>query len=173
VATLYTTLTDGDGPLPRLRKKRRNGPDCALMPPACAMTAQTAMPTSTQRWRMEHCFAENAFLGVHHLPSLTLNAIQTMLSLRLLAFHGVDNFRPDRGAASQKQTPALSPRAFVDGVQGRVPGRGTIIEVRIYGFEQAAAAAALLTNLETKLAHAGVDPRIPWLGQRRLRFTFR
>jgi hypothetical protein len=41
------------------------------------MTADTAMPTYTKRWRMEHFFAENAFLGVNHLPSLHLNAIQT------------------------------------------------------------------------------------------------
>src|SRR2546422_4312447 len=80
--------------------------------------------------------------------------------------------RHDLGPASQKQTPALIPREFVDGVQGRGQVRGTIIEVNIYGFEHAAAAAAILTNLDTQLASAGVDPRIPWLGNRRLRFTF-
>jgi hypothetical protein len=50
--------------------------------------------------------------------------------------------------------------------------RGNLIEVSIYGFEHEAAAAAILTNLETKLENAGVDPRIPWLDNRRLRFTF-
>jgi hypothetical protein len=69
------------------------------MTPECTMTADTAMPTSTNRWRIEHCFAENTFLGVHHLPSLNLNAIQTMLSLRLRACHVRDNFRHDLGAA--------------------------------------------------------------------------
>jgi hypothetical protein len=63
-------------------------------------------------------------------------------------------------------------REFIDGVQGRVQLRGNLIEVSIYGFEHEAAAAAILTNLETKLENAGVDPRIPWLGNRRLRFTF-
>jgi hypothetical protein len=53
-----------------------------------------------------------------------------------------------------------------------VQWHGNIIEVSIYGFEHEAAAAAILTNLDTKLANAGVDPRIPWLGNRRLRFTF-
>ena len=37
---------------------------------------------------------------------------------------------------------------------------------------QQAAAAAILTNLDTKLENAGVDLHIPWLGNRRLRFTF-
>jgi len=172
VAAVYTTMTDFDGPLRMLLKKRRNGTYFALITPAHAMTAATAMPTYTTRWRIENFCAENAFLGVNHLPSLHLNAIQTMLSLRLLAFHVVDNVRHDLGPASQKQTPELIHREFIDGVQGRVQLRGNIIEVSIYGFAHEAAAAAILTNLETNLENAGVDPRIPWLGNRRLRFTF-
>ncbi len=124
------------------------------------------------RWNQENFFAENAFLGVNHLPSLNLNAIQTMLSLRLLAFHVMDNFRHDLGPAYQHKTPELIHREFIDGVQGRVQLRGNIIEVSVYGFEHETAAAAILTNLDTKLENAGVDPRIPWLGNRRLRFTF-
>jgi len=172
VAAVYTTMTDFNGPLRMLLKKRRDGKYFALITPACDMTADTAMPTYTKRWRIENFFAENAFLGMDHLPSLNLNAIQTMLSLRLLAFHVVDNFRHDLGPAYQKKTPQLIHREFVDGVQGRVQLRGDIIEVRIYGFEHEAAASAILTNLDTKLENAGVDPRIPWLGHRRLRFTF-
>jgi hypothetical protein len=172
VAAVYTTMTDFDGPLRMLLKKQRDGKYFALITPAGDMTADAAMPTYTKRWRIENFFAENAFLGVNHLPSLHLNAIQTMLSLRLLAFHVVDNFRHDLGPAYQHKTPALIHRAFVNGVQGRVQLRGSTIEVRIYGFEHEAAAAAILSNLDTKLENAGVDPRIPWLGNRCLRFTF-
>ena len=120
VAAVSTTMTDCNGPLRRLLKKRRDGKYFALITPACDMTADTAMPTYTKRWRIENFFAENAFLGMDHLPSLNLNAIQTMLSLRLLAFHVVDNFRHDLGPAYQKKTPQLIHREFVDGVQGRV-----------------------------------------------------
>lgn len=172
VATVYTTLTHFEGPLRMLLKKRRDGKYFALITPARDMTADTAMPTYTKRWRIENFFAENAFLGMNHLPSLNLNAIQTMLSLRLLAFHVMDNFRHDLGRPYQHQTPELIHREFIDGVQGRVQLRGSIIEVRIYGFEHETAAAAILTHLDTKLENAGVDPRIPWLGNRRLRFTF-
>ena len=120
VAAVSTTMTHGDGPLRGLRKKRRAGTYCALSPPACAMSADTAMPTSTQRWRLEHVFAANAFLGVHHLPSLHLNAIPTMRSLRLLAFHVLDNLRHALGPASQPKPPELLHREGIDGVQGRV-----------------------------------------------------
>ena len=120
VAAVYTTMTDFDGPLRMLLKKRRDGKYFALITPASDMTADTAMSTYTKRWRIENFFAENAFLGVNHLPSLHLNAIQTMLSLRLLAFHVVDNFRHDLGPAYQNKTPELIHREFVNGVQGRV-----------------------------------------------------
>jgi Transposase DDE domain len=172
VAAVYTTMTHFDGPLRMLLKKRPSGKYFALITPVCEMTADTAMPTYTKRWRIENFFAENAFLGMNHLPSLNLNAIQTMLALRLLAFHVVDNFRHDLGPAYQNKTPELIHREFIDGVQGRVQLRRNMIEVSIYGFEHELAAAAILTNLDTKLERAGVDPRIPWLGNRRLRFTF-
>jgi len=95
VAAVYHNHDRLRRPLRMLLKKRRNGTYFALITPAHAMTAATAMPTYTKRWRIENFFAENAFLGVNHLPSLHLNAIQTMLSLRLLAFHVMDNFRHD------------------------------------------------------------------------------
>jgi hypothetical protein len=93
VATLYTTMRHCNGPLRMLLKKRRNGQYFALITPVCDMSPETAMPTYTKRWRLENFLAENTFLGMNHLPSLNLNAIQTMLLLRLLAFHLVDNFR--------------------------------------------------------------------------------
>jgi hypothetical protein len=171
VAAVSTTMTDVDGPVRRLVKKRRTGTSCALITPAHALTAATALPTSTTRGRLEHVVAETAVLGVHHRPSLPLNAIQTMVSLRLLAFHGMDTCRHDLGPASQHTTPDLIHRECIDGVQGRVQGRGTLIEVSLAGFEHTAAAAAILTHLETTLDNAGVDSRLPWLGDRRFRCT--
>ena len=172
VAAVYTTMTHFDGPLRMLVKQREDGKYFALITPAHEMTAATAMPTYTKRWRIENFFADNAFLGINRLPSLNLNAIQTVLSLRLLAFHVLDNFRSDLGADHRHKTPQRIYREFIDGVQGRIQLRGNVIEVSVYGFEYEPAAAAILTHLDAKLEQAGVDPRIPWLGNRRLRFTF-
>ena len=54
MAAVYTTMTDFDGPLRMLLKKRRNGTYFALITPAHALTAATAMPTYTKRWRIEN-----------------------------------------------------------------------------------------------------------------------
>jgi hypothetical protein len=172
IAALYTTMANFDTPLRLLLKRRRDGKYFALITPAVELTAATAMPAYTKRWRIENFFAENTFLGVDRLPSLNLNAIQTMLSLRLLAYQVVDNFRHDLGPAHRNKTPELIHRQFIDGIQGRVQLRGEVIEVNVYGFAQQKAAADLLTNLDAKLERASVDPRIPWLGNRRLRFAF-
>jgi hypothetical protein len=172
IATLYTTRTNFDGPIRLLLKRRRNGKYFALITPATEVTAETAMPVYTKRWRIENFFAENAFMGMHRLPSMNLNTIQTMLSLRLFAYHVMDNFRYDLGHDYRNKTPELIHREFVDGIQGRVQLRSDVIEVNVYGFQHQAAVESILTNVDAKLKHADVDPRIPWLGNRRLRFKF-
>jgi len=70
VAAVYTTMTDFDGPLRMLLKKRRNGTYFALdhAPPRSDRCHRYA--DLHQRWRIENFFAENAFLGVNHQPSL-------------------------------------------------------------------------------------------------------
>jgi hypothetical protein len=83
----------------------------------------------------------------------------------------MDTCRHDLGPASQHKTPDLIHRECIDGVQGRVQWRGNRIAVSLAGFEHTAAAAAILPTLETTRENAGVDSRIPWLGDRRLRCT--
>lgn len=172
IATVYTTMNNFAGPIMMFLKKRRDGKYFALLTSENEMSSDTAMPTYTKRWRIENFFKDNDFLGMDKLPSLNLNAIQTMLSLRLLAFHALDNFRHDLGPVYNSKTPEMIHREFIDGVQGRVQLRGNVITVNIYGFEHQAAAASILTNLDGKLSRAKIDPRIPWLGNRRLQFLF-
>ncbi len=172
IATLYTTMKSFDGPLRMLLKKRSDGKYFALITPEHRMTARESMPIYTKRWRIENFFAQNKFLGIDRLPSMNLNAKQTILSLRLLAYHALDNFRHDLGPKYRNKTPDLIYREFINGVQGRVQLRGNVIEVCIYGFEHEPAVASILSNLEEKLERVGIDPRIPWLGNRQLRFKF-
>jgi hypothetical protein len=109
---------------------------------------------------------------VDRLPSLNLNAIQTTLSLRLLAYQVVDNFRHDLGDAYQHMTPELIHREFIDGVQGRIQLRHDAIELSVYGFKHQKVVEAILSNASGKLESANVNPCIPWLGNRRLNYKF-
>ena len=172
IAALFTTMNGFDGPLRMLLKKKQDGKYFALITPDENMTAEIAMPTYKKRWRIEDFFAENGFLGINRLPSMNLNAKQAVLSLRLLAFHAMDNFRNDLGPDYRKKTPELIYREFVSSVHGKIQLRGDVIEVTIFGFEHENAAAAILSGLDEKLEKANVDPRIPWLGNRRIRFKF-
>jgi len=172
IAAVYTTMNDFNGPLQLFLKKRPDGKYFALLTPHEGVTKEVAMPTYTKRWRIETFFGQNYFLGIDHLPSLNLNAVQAVLSLRLVAFHAMDNFRHDLGAEHISKTPDLICRHFMDGVQGRVQLRGDLITVSIYGFKHDREVASTFMNLESKLIRANVDPRIPWLGNHRLEFKF-
>lgn len=172
IATLYTTMSSFEGPLRLLLKKRPDGRYFALITPATEMTGKTGMPLYTKRWRIEDFFAENSFLGVERLPSMNLNAIQAMLSLRLLAYHVMDNFRHDLGRPYCSHTPKLIHREFVDGIQGRIQIRSDDLQVIVYGFRHQDAVESILTNIDQKLESANVDPRISWLGNRRIKFKF-
>jgi hypothetical protein len=98
--------------------------------------------------------------------------MQAMLSLRILAFNALDNFRNDLGSEHSHKTPETIFREFINGVQGRVELRGDKIIVNVYGFQQDKTVAAIMNNLESKLEKSNVDPRIPWLGNRKLEFKF-
>jgi hypothetical protein len=89
-----------------------------------------------------------------------------------MAYHVIDNFRHDLGPAYRKMKPDLIYRNFVNGVNGKVQLRGNDIEVTIYGFEHESAVNSIFSNLSDKLEQAGVDPKIPWLGNRIIKFKF-
>jgi len=172
IATLYTTIKNCDQPLRLFLKKGLDGKYFGLISPDLSLTGSVAMPTYTKRWRIEDFFLENEFLGVNRLPSLNLNLIQAMLSLRLLAYHVLDNFRHDLGPDFRNKTPKTIYRDFINGVQGRIQLRGNTIEVRIYGFQHDAVVSSLMSDLDDQLKCADVEPRIPWLRNRTIQFKF-
>ena len=172
IAAVYTTMKNFSGPLLLMLKKNPDGKFFALITPNQRLTEDDAFPIYTKRWNIEQFFGENSFLGINHLPSLNLNAIQMTLSLRLLAFQVFDNFRNDLGAPYNRKTAKIIHREFIDGVQGQIQLKGDTIMIKIFGFEHEAAAASIFTNLENKLRSTNVDPRIPWLGNRKLAFKF-
>ena len=172
IAAVYTTMKGFNGPLKMFVKDQPDGSVFALITPEQTAGPGEAFPNYTKRWRIENFFSENTFLGINHLPSLNLNAIQALLSLKLVAYHVMDNFRNDLGVDYATKTPETIYNEFVNGVQGRIELKKGAIVVHVYNFKHERAVASIMNNLNDKLLKANVDPNIPWLGNRRLEFRF-
>jgi hypothetical protein len=93
IARLITELDGFTGQMKLFVKRNGDGTFFALITNKKYFRAARAMEIYRKRWRIENFFNENGFLGLDRLPSLELNAIQTALSLKLVSFHLVDNFR--------------------------------------------------------------------------------
>ena len=126
-----------------------------------------------KRWRIENFFNENGFLGLDRLPSLQLNAIQTALTLKLVSFHLVDNFRSNLPKPFSTMKPESIHQLFIQGVQGKVQLKKDKLQVDIYGFQHRDVVAPLFKRLEQKLIAQNVDPRCPWLNGHVLNFSFK
>ena len=126
-----------------------------------------------KRWRIENFFNENVFLGLDQLPSLELNAIQTSLTLKMVSYHLVDNFRKNLPQPFNKMKPESIYQHFIQGVQGKVQIKKEKIRIDIYGFKHRDLIASIFNNLDEKLIARNIDPRCPWLNDRALLFSFK
>lgn len=173
VATLITALEGFTGRLRLFVKKNPDGTIFGLITNKKYLRALSAMQIYSRRWRIEDWFSENDFLGLNCLPSLELHAIQAALTLRMVAYHLMDNFRMNLGSQFATMTPELVHRHFIQGVQGKVQLKNEQIHVDIYGFRHQALVKSIFTNLEEKLLAKGIDPRVPWLNGYKLHFEFK
>ncbi len=173
VARLVTEL-DGFGGKMKLFVKR-NGDDTffALITNKKYYRVVDAMEDYKARWDIENFFGENVFLGLDRLPSLEINAIQTSLTLKMVSFHLVDNFRKNLPSPFSTMKPESIHREFIQGVQGKVQLKKDKLQVDIYGFQHRELVASLFGNLEEKLIAKNVDPRCPWLNNHILNFSFK
>lgn len=173
IATLVTQLDDFTGKLRLFVKRNDDATYFGLMTNKKYFRAAKAMQVYSKRWRIENFFNENAFLGTDHLPSLELNAIQTALSLKLVSFHLVDNFRKSLPAPFSSMKPETIHRHFISGVQGKVQLKDNRLNIDVYGFRHRHVVAPLFEGLEKKLLDRNIDPRCQWLNDYILQFSFK
>ncbi len=173
VATLVTDLTGFNGKMKLFVKQNPDRTFFALITNKKYLRAERALDIYRRRWRIENFFNENSFLGLDCLPSLELNALQTALSLKLVSYHLVDNFRGCLPDPLSSMKPESIYRHFIQGVQGKVQLKQDILHVDIYGFQHSQECARIFHNLEQKLLQKNVDPRCPWLNNHPLSFSFK
>ena len=173
IATIATTLTDYTGPLVAFVKERAPHAYFALLTTEADLQADTALPTFSDRWHIENFFGLNNALGVDQLPSLNLNAIQAMLTIRLMAFHVFAAFRQDLGGKFAHQSPELIRRQFLLPVQAKIQSRSKqTISVTVYGCAQQHVLKERYQEVSEQLRTRDIDPRLPWLGNRKLEVRF-
>ncbi len=173
IARLVTELDGFTGQMKLFVKRNGDGTFFALITNKKYFRAARAMEIYRKRWRIENFFNENGFLGLDRLPSLELNAIQTALSLKLVSFHLVDNFRKNLPKPFSTMKPESIYQHFIQGVQGKVQLKKNKVQVDIYGFQHRDAVAPLFKRLEQKLTVQNIDPRCPWLNDHVLSFSFK
>lgn len=173
VATLFTDLDGFIGKLKLFVKRNDDGSFFGLITNKKYFRASRVMETYSKRWRIENCFNENTFLGIDKLPSLELNAIQTALSLKLVSFHLMDNFRKNLPSPFSSMKPESIFRNFISGVQGKVQLKDNRLKIDIYGFRHRDVVMPLFNALEKKLIDRNIDPRCQWLNDYALEFSFK
>jgi hypothetical protein len=93
VATLFTDLDGFAGKLKLFVKRNDDGSFFGLTTNKKYFRATRVRKPIQGVGGLKTFSNENAFIGIDRLPSLELNAIQTALSLKLVSFHLMDNFR--------------------------------------------------------------------------------
>lgn len=173
VAKLVTDLDGFTGQMKMFVKRNSDNTFFALITNKKYFRVARAMEYYQKRWRIENFFNENVFLGLDQLPSLELNAIQTSLTLKMVSFHLVDNFRKNLPAPFNTMKPESIYRHFIQGVQGKIQVKKDKLLVDIYGFKHRDVVAPLFNNLAQKLIARNIDPRCSWLNEYPLTFSFK
>ena len=173
IATLVTELDGFTDKMKMFVKRNSDGTFFALITNKKYFRASRAMEIYRKRWGLENFFNENVFLGLDRLPSLELNAIQAALTLKMVSFHLVDNFRKNLTERFSTMKPESINQNFIQGVQGKVQIKKDKLQIDVYRFQHRDAIAPLLKNLEQKLVAQNIDPRCPWLNDHVLNFAFK
>ena len=173
IATLVTELDGFSGRMKLFVKRNHDGTFFALITNKKYFRAARALELYRKRWRIENFFNENGFLGLDRLPSLELNAIQTALTLKMVSFHLIDNFRKNLPKPFSAMKPESIYQHFIQGVQGKAQIKKGKLQVDIYGFKHRDVVAPLFQRIEQNLTARSIDPRCPWLNEYALNFTFK
>ena len=154
-------------------KRNSDGTFFALITNKKYFRAARAMEIYQKRWRIENFFNENIFLGLDRLPSLALNAIQTALTLKMVSFHLIDNFRKNLPKPFSTMKPESIYQHFIQSVQGKAQIKKDKLQIDVYGFQHRDVVVPLFKNLEQKLIAQKIDTRCPWLNDHPLNFSFK
>ena len=160
LATTYVHVTDCAGPLKLLVVKLLDsGKLIGLITNDERTAPEMLVIRYARRWRIENFFKDaEAFLKLDQLPGIRQPKIDSMLYIKFLAF-SIFNYLESIYDA------LLHRKAYVQLV-------GDWLIVRFSYFKGQEIVIERYRNISAKLRSCNIDPRIPWLGNAKLRFIF-
>lgn len=124
----------------------------------------------TKRWRIENFFKEDLFLNIDKLPGIGLNKISTMLAIKLISHCIVSCLRRDIGGDYSKTEIEGIFEKFLN-IQALVQSKGQTIHITYHRYPPEL--ESLFRNISEKLDDKGIDPKVPWLNNKKLKFHFK
>lgn len=123
------------------------------------------------RWRIENFFKNCNFLGFDALPSVELNKIAALLSMKVFSFNLIACLRKDLGEDFEKMTVESIFEQIIE-FPALVQAKGDKIIITFYGnYKNSHKAAA--QKLMKKFDETGMNAPISWLGNRRIEIRFK
>lgn len=123
-----------------------------------------------KRWGIENFFKEALFLNLDKLPGIKLNKISTMLTIKLIGHCIVSCLRRDIGGDYSKTEIEGIFEKFLN-IQALVQSKGQTIHITYHRYPPEL--EALFQNISEKLKDKGIDPKVPWLNNKKLQFHFK
>ncbi len=125
------------------------------------------------RWHIEEFYRFDQDLGWKRAGTLNLHIRLGQMVMALLAQTLIHQLRQRLGPPFDQWEAAHLARDLFQGLEGDLRVHQDTILVTYYNAPQAAAWKQHFENLPQRLAHEGVDPRVPWLYDFKLDFRFR
>lgn len=126
-----------------------------------------------KRWHCEEFFNANQALGWDRAGTLNLNIRYGHMSMTLIAQAAIHMLRQRLGKPIARWDANHLARDFFHGLEGDLRVRHDTIVVTYYNAPNVDLLRNHYTNLPTKLAKQGTDPRVPWLFNYKLDFRFK
>jgi hypothetical protein len=134
-------------------------------------TEEQILDQQSWRWRIENFFKNCNFLGFDALPSVELNKIAALLSMKVLSFNLIACLRKDLGEDFEKMTVESIFEQIIE-FPALVQAKGDKIIITFYGNYKNSHKAAV-QKLMKKFDETGMNAPISWLGNRRIEIRFK
>jgi len=134
-------------------------------------TEEQILDQQSWRWRIENFFKNCNFLGFDALPSVELNKIAALLSMKVFSFNLIACLRKDLGENFEKMTVESIFEQIIE-FPALVQAKGDKIIITFYGNYKNNHKAAV-QKLMKKFDETGMNAPISWLGNRRIEIRFK